>query len=61
MGREERVTILEVNMATQPINEQVEDNKQIVREVLASINSGDDSSFLAKLTPNYARQGSILQ
>lgn len=42
-------------MATQPINEQVEGNKQIVREILASINSGDDSGFLAKLSPNYAR------
>ena len=42
-------------MATQLINEQVEDNKQIVREILASINSGDDSGFLAKLSPDYAR------
>jgi len=42
-------------MPTHPINEQVEDNKQIVREIIASINSGDDSGLVAKLSPDYAR------
>jgi predicted ester cyclase len=55
MGEEEKVTILEENMATQPNNERVEGNKQIVREIMASINSGDDSGLLAKLSPNYVR------
>ena len=42
-------------MATKPILEQVESNKEKVREMLASISSGDVSGFLAGLSPDYVR------
>lgn len=42
-------------MATQPILEQVEANKERVRKMLASISAGDVSGFLAGLSPDYVR------
>lgn len=42
-------------MASQPIDERVEANKRRVREMLASVNSGDDRGFLAWLSPGYTR------